>query len=464
MSEKNGFLNLMAQVDGFIFHPLTLGFVGFAVLCAVIVFGMNNIKTGKSNPLKFSETPWLNAIYWFAIFFAPILALIFVSILAMLAQVGFRILSGDTMQGEADNLRWYVLAFVGLLTALGGIIGTPLALIRVHTTERQTKTAEQASKVSEQNHLTEILNKAVTNLGAEKTVKRETANGSVEKSVPALEVRSGGLLALERIARDNHSFHIEVMEILTAYLRHNAQAYVEYKAGSERHIRPRDDLVTALNVLSRRSSEQRHIESNTGYIPDLSNTTFAGLALSNVDFSNVNLENTAFRNSYLKKVDFTRSNLIRTKFDKASIFNCSYTDTILMQTSFKETDIRMINFTNKMIGISMRDFSKATISNSEINFPEYTNQQLEQIKFSTGSSITEHSLVDKPENFISRCAFVGADLSASGVTQEQLNRSYGTSDTKLPSGLTFPEHWEDRFSFSPVSWQKHADDNMEIPF
>lgn len=127
------------RLNGFLFDQLTIGFAVFAGLGLLVVWALNQIKLGRDNPLRFSQTGWLNALGWFTLFFSPVLVLLFLSVLAMLAQVGWRILSGDTMQGEADNLRWYVLSFVGLLTALGGIIGTPLALIRVWTTERRSK-------------------------------------------------------------------------------------------------------------------------------------------------------------------------------------------------------------------------------------------------------------------------------------------------------------------------------------
>ena len=36
----------------------------------------------------------------------------------------------------------------------------------------------------------------------------------------------------------------------------------------------------------------------------------------------------------------------------------------------------------------------------------------------------------------------GADLrEAVGITQEQLNTALGDHTTKLPSGLTYPDHW-----------------------
>jgi len=366
MSEKNGFLDLMTQIDSFIFHPLTLGLCGFAVFCAILVFVMNTIKTGKSNPLRFSETPWLNAIYWFAIFFAPILALIFVSILAMLAQVGFRILSGDTMQGEADNLRWYVLAFVGLLTALGGIIGTPLALIRVHTTERQTKTAEQG-------HITDRINKAVEGLGAEKMLKRQRKNleGQLlyedqprkketkkkidlkkpimeEVTAPNLEVRIGAIFSLERIAKDSLRDHVQIMEILCTYVRQNSPAIAainiarpklsNFQENSMKAIIPnlRTDIATALTVIGRRTPAQKKIETlHPRGLFSLHGCNLQRLEGRDLDFSGIDFSGSWISLSLLYDCDFTGCRFENSTLDGGAMIRCKLDEIYAPQAVFK---------------------------------------------------------------------------------------------------------------------------------
>ncbi len=118
------------------YSPLTW----FAALCLFVLFALNNIRMGKPAPWRPTDKAWLNGIFYFAIAFAPVLLLLLVAVVAMLGLVGWHILASGIATKDPDNLRWYVLSFVGLLTALGGIIGTPLALIRVWTNERQTGT------------------------------------------------------------------------------------------------------------------------------------------------------------------------------------------------------------------------------------------------------------------------------------------------------------------------------------
>jgi uncharacterized protein YjbI with pentapeptide repeats len=158
-------------------------------------------------------------------------------------------------------------------------------------------------------HLTDRINKAVEMLGAEKTVKlpRDDGAGSMERSMPNIEVRIGAILSLERIAQDSTAYdkgrdHVRVMEILCAYIRENAPAhgakdhpYGPWKpldeaasdvdraaramASRERFAAlwggkvrlwaktlaaPRADIAIALQVIGRRDARQCQVEAGWG--------------------------------------------------------------------------------------------------------------------------------------------------------------------------------------------------------
>lgn len=423
MSKKSGFEHLMSQMDGVIFHPLTLGLVGFAVLCALIVITMNNAKTGKSNPLKFSETAWLNYVYWFAIFFAPILAIIFVSILAMLAKVGIRILTDDTtgILGQ-DNLRWYVLSFVGLLTALGGIIGTPLALIRVYTTERQTKTAEQG-------HITDRINKAVEGLGSNKNVRRPFCNQFVnpihkeiepptqndttttfgnigrhnagwfnasekqtratneplyeEITIPNIEVRIGAIYSLERIAQDSLRDHVQIMEILCTYIRENSPAWKTIN-------QIRTDIATALTIIGRRTEKQKAHETlhRRGLFSlhgcNLQKFEGRGLDFSGIDFSGSWLNDAVFFDCNFSRCHFEKSKLkdgamIRCSLDNIEAKSAILSGRMLPGSTFRGSYLFEASFDDCRIDKNPNygdptDFSYASIVNANFeNVAGYDN-------------------------------------------------------------------------------------------
>lgn len=163
---------------------------------------------------------------------------------------------------EAIDDRWYIWTLSGLTLALGAVIALPFTLLRTAFAARQTRTAEE-------NLTTDLINKAVEGLGAQKEVSQigrvividdEEPDGGKRTEVewrktpyeprvgemiveerewqvltttePNLEVRVGAILSLERIAReraktgteDGGADHIRIMEILCAYIRENAPA------------------------------------------------------------------------------------------------------------------------------------------------------------------------------------------------------------------------------------------------
>lgn len=129
----------------------------FAALSAIAFFALPD-RDRKTASSKFNS---LHAIGVLATLLAPIWLWLIGHILWSLWS-----LAQDYNPAVQDNdLRWHILAFVGLITALGAMVSAPLALIRVWTTERQTRTAEQG-------HMTDRISKAVEQLGAEKTVDR----------------------------------------------------------------------------------------------------------------------------------------------------------------------------------------------------------------------------------------------------------------------------------------------------
>lgn len=114
------------------------------------------------------------------------------------------------------EFRWELWPKIG-----GGILlaaGFALTAWRIGVASRQAEAALEQAKTAamqvaaiEDGQITERFSRAVEHLGACK------ADGE-----PNLEVRLGGIYALERIARESPKDHWPVMEILAAYLRENA--------------------------------------------------------------------------------------------------------------------------------------------------------------------------------------------------------------------------------------------------
>src|SRR6056297_473615 len=188
----------------------------------------------------------------------------------------------------------------------GGALGTGaliVALLGAPFLIWSTVLKHETVRYQKEGHITDRINKAVEQLGAEKTVKKDDK----ETTEPNIEVRIGAILSLERIAQDSTRYdkgrdHVRVMEIICAYIRENSNATppVDFEeeedewqplkdnpTGEERtaHLekrrerfginfaaskayqwaqglpKPRADIAQALLVLGRRTADQRKVEA-----------------------------------------------------------------------------------------------------------------------------------------------------------------------------------------------------------
>ncbi len=93
----------------------------------------------------------------------------------------------------------------GLLAVFGAIFAFYLHHRRVTAMERQVLLIQEQVRVAQEGQVTERFTRAIEHLGDDR-----------------LEVRLGGIYALERIARDSEKDHWTIMEVLTAYVRQRA--------------------------------------------------------------------------------------------------------------------------------------------------------------------------------------------------------------------------------------------------
>ena len=91
---------------------------------------------------------------------------------------------------------------------LGGLIGLVFAGYRVRAANRQAEAQIRQAELARQDHVSELFNRAVSQLKDEK-----------------LEVRFGAILTLGRIRRDFPDRADEVVQLLTTFLRANAVDY-----------------------------------------------------------------------------------------------------------------------------------------------------------------------------------------------------------------------------------------------
>lgn len=467
-------LNIPIPEGGWVFLAL-LG-VGVAFIA---LFGL--IRAIQSPPawatrLRLHEKRSLNGLGWFAAFMAPIWLALLLTVLWALFRIVVEFPAVDADQ-DGTNLRWHVLSLVGLLTALGGLVGTPLALIRVFTNERQTSVAEQS-------HLTDQINKAVENIGARHS-----------DGTPNLEVRIGGLLALERISKLNPGEHIQIMEILCAYIRENARAQVAAEVTlddkgvptSDKAITLRDDLLTAFDIIDRRDDTRRAIEDGTFRL-NFDYADFRGLNLStrrleratlkNARLQGADLSRAEMRGANLRLAEMNGADLRLAEMQGASLSGAKTQGADLRWTKMQEANLRLA----EMQGASLRgakmqgaDLHEAKMQRTDLRGTEMQGAKILRVQMQ-GADLR---LAKMQEANLSLAKMQGADLGGADMDQhttltaanfqgaaandidftpvsiatEQLNQLFADASVKRPDGAgPYDPGWPDHWAKTELDW------------
>ena len=255
-----------------------------------------------------------------------IVFLLFVPALWQLASI---IWQPETSGFLGEDKRGYAIL-------LAAIIGEPFVIWRTWVAQRQAGTDEQGL-------ITDRITKAVEQLGAEKTAWKE----GLQSSQPNLEVRLGGIFALERIAQDSSRDLFTVVEILCAYIRENASVFDDSYISN--NPVPRIDIQSILTVLGRRGNRGRKIELNA---TNLSNSNMCTIDLSG---------------TYLQYADIDGSNFDRTDFTQSKLNCLKFRDTSIQNSNFFETDL----------------------SGAHLNWSRLNGSDLSTVIFNTETSVTK---------------------------------------------------------------------------
>jgi Pentapeptide repeats (8 copies) len=134
------------------------------------------------------------------------------------------------LQSAREAVRTQLLTLGAGVFAAGALVYTA----RNYTLTRRTV------ELTEQGQVTDRYTKAIEQLGSDK-----------------VDVRIGGIYALERIARDSARDHKTVMEVLTAFIReHSREQWQQPSDTAEtRNGATRPDVQAALTVVGRRNSQ-----------------------------------------------------------------------------------------------------------------------------------------------------------------------------------------------------------------
>jgi uncharacterized protein YjbI with pentapeptide repeats len=270
-------------------------------------------------------------------------------------------------------------------------------------------------KISEDGQITDRFTGAVEHLGSGK-----------------LEMRLGGIYALERIARDSVRDHWQIMEILTTYVRENAN-WKKTSPGATN----RADIQAILTVIGRRSRSFGRGEDQQ--------LNLSGTDLRGYDFGEAHLQGAVFNFAHLDLANLHTTNLQRASFvgswlDAASLLNAdlgaaSFKNAHLNNTIFDGANLADANFLRARLQgatFGATNLARSTFIGAQIQDVDFTGANLERANlFRLNLSGVDFSLAN-----LRGAILRNADMSeAIGVTREQIELAHTNSHTKLPRGL-----------------------------
>ena len=462
-----------------------------------------------------------------------------------------------------------ILLFALAVTAAGAILlhaifdlglGTPrtgfgtgaviVALLGAPFVIWRAVVAQKTVSVQEQGQITDRINKAVQGLGAEKEVNRlgrnrtyinglvrETAfewkdqgfelpegaaipkdleKQPVEKwenitlTEPNLEVRLGAIYALERIAQDSDRDHVQIMEILCAYIRHNAPApkaddwpeqemreredevppgadwkyryrsFLVKQKTAKGMLEPREDIQVALTVIGRRDDRQRRLEAGRGEeenfpfddrCPDFDGskddvgTVGSKLAewkrsLFQYKGYRLDLRNTDLRGADLSNLNFNGARLNGAHLHFASLQGARMKGAVLMEAFLPIANLAGAWLQGALFQGAKLDEAYlsgaclhcASLGETRLQMADLGGAKLQQAKLGranlNGAWLDQHT--DLAAADLNGTAVALVDFSEVTPMKEHLKDMFGDASLTLPGGHG-PEH-EDW----PTHWPRHA--------
>jgi hypothetical protein len=219
-------------------------------------------------------------------------------------------------------------------------------------TMQQLANAQEELRLTRQGQITERFTRAIDQLGA-------TDNGGN----PRLEIRLGGIYALERIARESGEDHWPIMEVLTAYVRQHARWDAESEEGtgastprlrlesveSRRSYAPNPDIRAIMTAIRRRSRSFGHGEPEPLDLraTNLRRTNLKGADLKGADLAGANLTLADLREANLKgaflpEADLTLADLRKADLRRAVLFNANLSSANLWEADLRGADLREV--------------------------------------------------------------------------------------------------------------------------
>lgn len=273
------------------------------------------------------------------------------------------------------------------------------------------KVAQRSFALAQEKQLTERFSKAIEQMGA--------VDASGRKN---LDVRTGGIYALERIANESERDHWAAIEVLAAYVRGNAprtQSPVKTgPAGGPSDMRPAADIQTVLTVIGRRSLQSEYSRP----VLDLHEADLRGANLFQARLVRADLSAADLRGANLTEANLIRADLRGADLSWADLNGAQLTGADLSGSRMNGAKLGGAYLTDARLVLA--NLTQAKLDGADLRRADLSGADL------SGAELGESDVS-------------GADLrNARNLTQQQVEKAKGNADTKLPEGRRMPEAWK----------------------
>lgn len=313
-----------------------------------------------------------------------------------------------------------------LRTTLAQILGGLFVLVGLYSTWESIRISQENLKITEEGKITDRFSKAVEMLGSTN-----------------LDVRLGGIYALERIASDSPKDHWTAIEVLTAFIREHAKISDQTSTSSNTAVDAKrkdlmsritireilaasidstapSDIQAALTALGRRkfSNDEEVAEGDPLKMPQLT------MNLNRVNLAGASFRLGDFRYVQLEGGNLEAADLTGVKMDGAFLRQATLKGAILIVESLKGASLTGANLEGAWLS--------GNCSEAKLNEANLKGAILVQVNL-------EGAYLEKAN--LEGANLRGANLlDATGLTWEQLSKADIDDRTKLPPDLK--AEWE----------------------
>lgn len=298
--------------------------------------------------------------------------------------------TGPLLQTARDTARGRLLTLGAGLLAGGVLVFAARALVLVRrgqVTDRYTKAIEQLASTE-------------------------------------LDVRIGGIYALEGVARDSARDHPMVMEVLTAFVReHSREQWPppdsprttwitwrgRFRTGGQQQERfTRPDVQAAVTVLGRRDArrdiQRIHLNGADLTGADLNDANLSGADLTEVTLRDADLVRADLTGATLRDADLTRADLTEAGLGSADLGGADLTEATLRGTRLRSADLQATTLTGATLTradltrafLGGADLTEATLAGADLGSADLTRARLFRTDFTRatlgGTTLAEATL------------------------------------------------------------------------